>query len=674
MQPGTDPVSQAIARSALMAGTRPVPLLSTSYDINIRGGLADVAAVRTFRNDEAHSIEATLTFPVPVHAVVYSLQACIAGRTLRAVARAKTVARQTYEEAIDKGKSTILHEELLRGVHLLSVGHIAPGTEIVVTLRFAVALARLGERILLHIPTTVGDIYGQSGLPDSDELCHRQAEHIAELKVATDAGEVVLLGGQLTDGKARIQLNAPIHIEVKSWLARALRARAADGRSITLTIEQAPAGDRLLNTAILLDHSASMRELCAGDGGLTKHAAALLGLSEAAVDIREGDQLHLWEFNDQVRNLGSIAGKQWRTHLRRLSEPSGGTEIGPALDAVLASAARDIILVTDGKSHALDVAKLARSGARFTLVLIGEDSLEANVGHLAALTGGEIFVPDGAEVADAVRSAVRAMRQPAGDPQEAHLRRSGMIMRASWKPDLPSTASARADDNRAAAAYAASLLLASLDEKEAAILAENEGLVTHLTSLVLVDEAGANQTGLPAMRKVALPTPRTSVLHALSMSVPRSYSAKGAVSRARLYSTDTGAVSPTCPVEEQDAAPRKNIEPAPTPKIRNELHLATIAANIRWSKLGDDAFTGNLARLDRAKRDKIDTAAGLPLVRKVSTELGITPVALVFGLMARFMAGRDRYAARLARALIGGVNSRVLVRVAELLELVEPTA
>src|SRR5215471_16420036 len=122
MQPGTDPVSQAIARSALMAGTRPVPLVSTSYDINIRGGLADVAAVRTFRNEEAHSIEATLTFPVPVHAVVYSLQACIAGRMLRAVARAKTVARRTYEEAIDKGKSTILHEELLRGVHLLSVG------------------------------------------------------------------------------------------------------------------------------------------------------------------------------------------------------------------------------------------------------------------------------------------------------------------------------------------------------------------------------------------------------------------------------------------------------------------------------------------------------------------------------------------------------------------------
>lgn len=435
MQPGTDPVSQAIARSVLMAGTRQVPLVSTSYDINIRGGLAEVTAVRTFRNDEAQSIEATLTFPVPVHAVVYGLEASIGGHTLKAMARAK--ARQTYEDALDKGKSTVLHEVLLRGVHLLSVGHIAPGTEIAVTLRFALALGRVGERILLNIPTTVGDIYGQSGLLDSDELCHRHAEQIADLKVASDAGEVVLLDGQLTNGRARIPLSAPIRIEVKGWHVHTLQAQAADGRSVTFTIERAPSGDGPLNAAILIDRSGSMSERCAGNAGLSKHAATLLGLSEAADDFREGDQLHLWEFNDGVCDLGGVAGKHWRTHIRKLSEPTGGTEIGLALDTVVASAARDVILVTDGKSHALDVGKLARSGARFTLVLIGEDSLEANVGHLAALTGGEIFVPDGADVADAVRSAVRAIRQPAGDPREGRMRRSGISYGRAGNPIFP---------------------------------------------------------------------------------------------------------------------------------------------------------------------------------------------------------------------------------------------
>jgi hypothetical protein len=381
----------------------------------------------------------------------------------------------------------------------------------------------------LHIPTTVGNIYGQSGLPDSDELCHGGGAQAADLKVAGEAGEVLLLGAQLIDGKARISLDAPIHIEVKGWRARQLQGRAADGRSVTLTIEPAPAGDRLLSAAILIDRSGSMSELCAASAGLTKHAAVLLGLSEAGDDLCEGDHLRLWEFNDQVVDLGQFHAKQWRAHIRKLSGPSGGTEIGRALDAVLASATCDIVLVTDGKSHALDVGKLARSGVRFTVVLIGEDSLEANVGHLAALTGGEIFVPDRADVAAAVRSAVHAMRQPAGDPREANLRRSGMVMRASWKPDLSASASAPPKGHRAAAAYAASLLLASLTEKEAAILAEMEGLVTHLTSLVLVDEDGAKQAGLPSTRKVALPMPRTSMQSfalAVSMAAPRYHRAK----------------------------------------------------------------------------------------------------------------------------------------------------
>src|SRR5213075_2059702 len=105
-------------------------------------------------------------------AVLYGLEARIGDRVVKAVARAKSAARQTYEDAIDRGKTTVLHEELLKGVHLLSVGHIAPATEIKITARFALTLAHLGGRFLLRIPTTVGDIYGSSGLQDSDDLVH----------------------------------------------------------------------------------------------------------------------------------------------------------------------------------------------------------------------------------------------------------------------------------------------------------------------------------------------------------------------------------------------------------------------------------------------------------------------------------------------------------------------
>src|SRR4051812_15366045 len=55
-------------------------------------------------------------------------------------------------------------------------------------------------------------------------------------------------------------------------------------------------------------------------------------------------------------------------------------------------------------------AYLARSGRRFGVVLIGAGSLEAGVGHLAALTGGELLVA-GDDAREAVRLAFAALRR-----------------------------------------------------------------------------------------------------------------------------------------------------------------------------------------------------------------------------------------------------------------------
>ena len=236
-------------------------------------------------------------------------------------------------------------------------------------------------------------------------------------------------------------------------------------------------------------------------------------MTEAADDLRESDRLNLWEFDNSAVDLGTAHAGGWRTLLHMLSGPHGGTEIGGAIDLMLAQRpVRDVLLVTDGKSHALDVQRLAAKGVRFTIVLIGDDSLEANVGHLAALTGGEIFVPEGTNVAAAVRGALRSLRLPRS-PHEVsepgvvatHAHRAGMAMTATWGASLPD--SAKNDGDRAVAAYAATLRMPSLSSEAAAKLAEAEGLVTHLTSLILVDEEGVTQQGLPATRKIALPSP-----------------------------------------------------------------------------------------------------------------------------------------------------------------------
>ena len=63
---------------------------------------------------------------------------------------------------------------------------------------------------------------------------------------------------------------------------------------------------------------------------------------------------------------------------------------------------------------------------------------------------------------------------------------------------------------------AAMLAIPLMTEETAAKLAEAEGIVCHLTSLVLVDEAGATHAAIPAVRKVRLSTPLSARRMAMS--------------------------------------------------------------------------------------------------------------------------------------------------------------
>ena len=198
-----DPLQSFIA-GAFTGDERPIPLVSTRFDIEIDGGLATVVTKRTFRNAEAESIEATITFPIPVHAVLLALEARMEGRVVKACARRRTFARETYEDAIERGKTAVLHEEVLRGVHMLSVAPLGPGKEIEVVSTWVSALSFVGDRGQMRIPLTVGDIYGRSGIPDSDDLLLGGPVQIADLFVRCGNGLVDLLGSPLDDGHARV--------------------------------------------------------------------------------------------------------------------------------------------------------------------------------------------------------------------------------------------------------------------------------------------------------------------------------------------------------------------------------------------------------------------------------------------------------------------------------------
>ncbi|MBV1800503.1 VIT domain-containing protein [Siccirubricoccus sp. G192] len=665
---------------------RPIPLAATRIQILVAGGLAVVRTERVFRNAEDVSIEATLTFPVPVHATLFGLSACVGGRALRATARRREQAREAYEDAIDRGKTTVLHEEALRGVHMLSVAHVPPGAEVTVASDWAMPLSATADghgAAILRIPTTVGDLYGRPPLADSDDLATDAAVvHEAELEVRCAEGEASLAGGPaLADGRVRLRLDRPIDLCVSGWAPRELHGLTADGHGVALRIAPAPVGETAIDAVVLVDRSASMGSPAGqgAQGALTKHAAVVAGLRTAAAALRPTDRVHLWEFDDAVNPVRPRRGGDFPAAVAALGAPRGGTETGAAIAAVLAAeVTQDVVLITDGQTWALDVQAVARSGRRFTVVLIGEDSLEANVGHLAALTGGQIFVAGGGDVAAAVRLALAALRcphrpAPVADerPTKAEALIGGMHVAARLgAPQTEPVAATGADDllPRAVGAVAAALVLPRLPEATAAALAEAEGLCCHLTSLVLVDEEGAARAGVPAQRKVPLMAPSVMAACATAPTTPISGASRG-LFRARTHDSvlprlvppkyQLRVLEPMSPSDEcsldiptflrRQKPPTTN---GPTPGAGTAAGLASARGRIDWAQNPESLRLGILDDLAPGLADALRQAAGIAEVVELARTLGVPPLVVAVALLAQAEATTDRSAARVARAVL----------------------
>jgi vault protein inter-alpha-trypsin-like protein/VWA domain-containing protein len=655
---------------------KPIPLTATRIEVKIRGGLATVATERTFRNQEDCSIEATMTFPVPVDAVLHALSARIDGRHLVAAAQARSSARATYEDALDRGKTAVLHEELLRGIHMLSVGHVRSGGEVAVTSVWTAPLTFAGATPTLRIPTTVGEIYGRSPLADCDDLVAGGPVHTATLSIACRDGVATLHGGGLADGIHTVPLDRPIDIAVQGSSPRTLAGIAADGRTVTLDLEPVPQSERTLDADLLVDRSSSMAETADGDAetrNLSKFNVMTAALAAAADRLHPGDRIRLFEFNNDVRMIGTGTGPDACKRLvRKIRGPSGGTETGKALLEIAADpCSGNVVIVTDGKTYALDVQQFTRSGLRVTAVLVGEDALDANVSNLAGVTGGQVFVSAGCDADTAILAALNAARMPhtmtlpiSGAPTRIETCRRGARVTAAWGGKTDVTADAEA---RAIAAFAASLAIPAMEEHDAAQLAEAEGLVCHLTSLVLVDEAAETQQGIPATRKVALSTPRTDVVAFAAMAdVARSLPGPE-VSRVRMATSAQAPVTGFDVVGKIRSLVKHRSGPAPTRPPAADFRQT--AGRIDWDSHPDLLRQGDLSGLDADVADLIRAAAALPAIRAFASQHALDPIVAVIYLMARNAAATSRSAARLARALLGSASPEAMDEAARSLGL-----
>ena len=341
------------------------------------------------------------------------------------------------------------------------------------------------------------------------------------------------------------------------------------------------------------------------------------------------------------------------------------------------TSSRDLLLITDGKSHALDVQALAGMGRRISVLLVGEDSLEANVGHLAALTGGELFIAMEADMSGALAAALASLRMPSRPVEESgrELRavRRGARLEVRYGARREVVASEPLE--RALAALVAELRLSTLGEEEAAGLAEKEGLVTHLTSLVLVDHASSVVDGIPTMRKVALPDPRSTRAENDWLG------SDGSATRDRIRQIEANAL-------------RKLRHPSRSRKLRNFLDFdnshsePTSGADFMTASMDRDALKETFAKFDWngvsnrfvvGDLSIVPSDAAKALLRQASREdmiavaarLGLDPLLLIIGWLAATSAETSRAAARVERAIFRDMDPKEVRRAIEDIENIE---
>ena len=649
-----------------------VPLMATKIDVRILSGIAIVRTVRSFRNAEEKPIEAVMTFPVGFDAVVTGLAATIDGRRMIGEAKKKSVARETYENALDEGRLSVLHEEVLRGIHVLSIGALAPDAEVEVELEQTIPLMAAGGLPFLRLPTTAGQVYGTSPLIPSDDLVTASGiRHDAMLSVSTDKGCAKLNGHAIApDEPVQVLLDCAIELVVEGGEFANMRGKAADGRSVELSLSPVDAVDGALDLHVIVDRSGSTAGLVR-DSDTSIWQAIHDGLIAELSALQDADHITLWQFDSDHECLGTENGAASARLLEKLETPRGGTELARVIRAALRADAKDILVLTDGQTWSHLVEDLKSELHRISAILVGPASLDANIGHLCAMTGGQVLYAPGYDVASALRTAFNVMRKPGSategsgsstGPENVTVQRGGVLINAKWvsasevKTDLASDAIGR---------FAAALSLPILSSDVSETWARAHSLCTHNTSLVLVDEVGEVTEGFSQMRKVPLMNPCIAsaseqgvAMNNIAMNIqPRMSAPRFGVARQEAGSF--ASVEPDLLTTVPLSARRRWTGLIPKFMIRSNItrqnEVIHPFLNFAWDAYGDDLLRHNFTILSRAQLVVVDDIAsqiaadGRPFPSSRDQQMQARIYAL--GLIAREMNDRlaDRFSRRALR-------------------------
>ncbi|KAI0905822.1 von Willebrand factor type A domain-containing protein [Ustulina deusta] len=448
VQPGIFPttVVKELNRNVL-------PAVSVSIEVRITGDVAEVTAKQLFWNDADTLIrEGSYTFGLPNGCTVTGFTCRIGNKkVLKATARPKVEAQMEFQRALASHTTAALLEQNTPEIFTSSLGNIPPNTRIKTEIKYATILQRrFGDHrntTTLTIPTYIANRYGQrpaslQGLslgtkPDDISLRIEilKSEHIQSIKCVsheilvergTGIGEALKwddIGKETKDTKhetAIITMKEPTSwIETDFILSIDTACSNGDGNPeawlevhpsfenqaammVTLPSRMLPVQNEISKTGEILfvaDRSGSMED---------KMENLRSAMHFFLKGIPVGRIFNIWSFGSDYESLWAKSRVYEEESLRlalnyvdtKFDANMGGTEILPALEAIIAAADPslpcDVVILTDGEVWRLDEtlslvrrAKETSNGAiRFFSLGLGSHVSHALVEGIAKQGGG----------------------------------------------------------------------------------------------------------------------------------------------------------------------------------------------------------------------------------------------------------------------------------------------
>jgi len=365
-------------------------LLSSGYDVDITGIVAEVKITQTFKNSSQNWIEEGMyAFPVAKNAAVHQMKLTIGKRMIEGEIHEKEQAQQIYDEAKSQGLAASIVKQYRPNLFTTDVANIMPYEKVTVQVSYQQTLTYDAGHIDFRLPLAIKSRYMQEKfLADENSLSSEELNlqdtnlpqtsvfdnQYRSIKINLEAGfelsELKSLYHDVTidesNGLQTIKLNDTQLYDKNDFVMRwypttgneplaAMFSEKIDGDEFVLMMLLPPKNTKKITqkreVVFIIDTSGSMH----GAAMDAAKDALLFGLTQ----INENDKFNVIEFNSFARELFNQSQNASPENLDQAVDfisalkSDGGTNMGPALnlameDEVLDEYLKQIIFITDG--------------------------------------------------------------------------------------------------------------------------------------------------------------------------------------------------------------------------------------------------------------------------------------------------------------------------------------